>query len=199
MMDPVFEEAVNSSGPGYEEAERKLRDARAGALPTLRRNLHHSDPVARLIARVILDWFEGSAQDYQAALDYLDYVPRRLARTPIGNPSPLGVAAYLTQHFGARVVDLLAVRLVKGTDWPHWRVMAVLFYLRDHARPSITEVLLRFAAGTQNDEWRGAAIDAIRAAQDPDLRAKIEAERVYQAALGRGLHPTIVGLGMGHH
>ncbi|WP_437781629.1 hypothetical protein [Sorangium sp. So ce1097] len=77
--------------------------------------------------------------------------------------------------------------------------MAVLFYLREHARPSITEVLLRFAAGTQDDERRGAAIDAIRAARDPDLRAKIEAERAHQAALGRGLHPTIVGLGMGHH
>ena len=176
-MDELFQEASYSSGRLYLESETKLRKSGDAALPTLRSNLQNSDPLARLIAKCLRDLLEGRAPDYEPALNYLDSLPQRLARTPITSPPPTGVAAYLTQHFGARVVEFLALRLVKETDWPHWRVMGVIFYLKDQGSPSTTAALLRFATDTRSEEWRSAAIEAIRATKDPDLSAKIAAER----------------------
>lgn len=194
MMDALFESVVASSGAAYVEADRKLRDSGALAEPTLRKNLHNPDPIARLLARTTLDWLEGSAQDYQAVLDYLEYIPNRLSRTPVGNPPPLLVASYLSLQFGARAVDFLAARLVKGTDWPHWKVVGVIFYLEKQARPSATEALLRFAAETPSTEWRGFAIEAIGAAHDPDIKDKIALERQYQASRGKQLPPALESL-----
>ncbi len=179
----LFDSAVQSYGPAYVEAERKLRAGGTATEVVLRANLHHADPVARKIARVALDWLEGSAADYQAALDYLDSLPALDALTAAGVPSPLGAAGYLSMHFGAKVVDLLAVRVLKGNDWPHWRVAGVLFYLKEQARPSATEPLLRFAVETKNDEWRGWAIEAIAASKDPDLKNRLDAERRRTQAL----------------
>ena len=108
----------------------------------------------------------------------------RLSRTPITVPWPDGVGAYLTQHFEGRVADFLAVRLVKGTDWEEWRVAGVLYYyLKEQARPSTTEPVLRFAVETKNDEWRGWAIETIQASRDPDLKNKLDVERRRTQAL----------------
>jgi hypothetical protein len=194
VMDALFDKAVRNSGQAYLDADRALRDAGPSAAPTLRQNLNNPDAIARMVARTTLDWFEGSAADYQAVLDYLDSLPARLARTPIPSPSPLGVASYLSLHFGARAVDFLAVRLVKGTDWPHWRVIGVIFYLKEQAHPSATAALLRFAAETMEEELRGYAVEAIVAAHDADLKAKVAAERKYQAALGKQLPAAIDAL-----
>lgn len=198
VMEALFDTAVKSSGQAYLDADRKLRDAGPAAVPTLRAHLQDPDPIARLVARTTLDWSEGSAADYQAVLDYLEYLPNRISRTPITRPSPLGIAGYLSLHFGAKAVDLLAARVVKGTDLPHWRVMGMIFYLKEQARPSATEALLRFAAETANDDWRSAAVEAIRAAHDPDLGAKITAERQYQAALGKSLPAALEALAAPH-
>lgn len=184
VMQALFDTAVQSHGQAYLDADRKLRAGGIAAEMVLRANLHHADPVARMLARTTLDWFEGSAKDYQDTLDYLDYLPARLSRTPITVPWPDGVGAYLTQHFEGRVADFLAVRLVKGTDWEEWRVAGVLYYyLKEQARPSTTEPVLRFAVETKNDEWRGWAIETIQASKDPDLKNKLDVERRRTQAL----------------
>jgi hypothetical protein len=193
-MDTMFEAAVTSTGPAYLDAEQRLRDAEAAAVPVLEKNLHRSDPIARLVARVILDWLQGSATNFQDALDYLDYLPERIAHTPMGDPRPDGVAGYLSDTFEARVVELLALRLVKGIDWPQWRVYGVLFYLKEQARPSTTEALLRFTVETQNDDARSDALDAIRASHDRGLKSKIAAERIRALALKLPFPPSLADL-----
>jgi hypothetical protein len=193
-MDTMFETAVTSTGQAYLEAEKKLRDAGASAEPVLQKNLHRTDPIARLVARVILDWLQGSATDFQDALDYLDYLPERIAHTPMGDPSPVGIQGTLSDRFEARLVDLLGLRLVKGTDWPQWRVGGVILYLQEQARPSSTEPLLRFVVETRNDEWRRFALDAARASHDPDLKAKIAAERIRALALKLPFPPSLADL-----
>jgi len=189
-----FDEALASTGQAYLDAERRLRDDGAAAEPVLRRNLTHPDPIGRLLARTLLAWLGASGAEYQAALDYLDSLPARIAHTPITTPSPLGAASYLTLHFEGRVADALALRLVKAADWPHWKAMAVLFYLKDHASPALTEPLLRFAADTADERWRAAAIDAARAGRDPALAAKIEAERLRLQAQKRLLPEALAAL-----
>lgn len=176
-MDTQFEAVVVSTGQTYLSAERELLKGGQPALATLHRNLRHSDPMTQFIANTLLNWMQGGGQEIEAALSYLDNLPKRLAPTPIPTPSPLGVASFLEKHFGPRVTDALALRLVKQTDWPHWRVMGVLFYLMNQRVASTTPALVRFAAETENEEWRKAAIDALKAITDPNLRDKIAAER----------------------
>jgi hypothetical protein len=193
-MDALFEKAVVSYGKDYLEAELALRNGGSAATLFLQKNLTHPDPVARLMARCLLDWMEGNRPEYIAALNYLDTLPKILARTPITSPDPTASARYLTKHYGDRVADVLALRLVKETDWPHWRVMAVLFYLQEHHLPSTTAALIRFAAQTGNERWRDTAVQAIKAIEDPDLPAKITAERQRLEKLQRVLPPPLAAL-----
>ncbi len=195
MMDARFESAVASTGQAYLEADRRLREGGEQAVLTLRENLARPDPVARLLARTTLDWLEGSGPDYQAVLDYLEYIGKLMATTPVGTPPPLGVAGHLSDTFGARAVDLLALRLVKCTDWPNWKVVSAIFYLKEQARTSATEALLRFAAETGRDDWRDFAVEAIEATRDPNLATKIAFERQYQASRGKQLPPALEALG----
>lgn len=176
-MDAVFATAVREHGPDYLDAERQLLDGGPAAQAVLRGYLDHSDPIGRMIARQLLDRMEGRAPDVAPALAYLDGLPARIERTPLPAPPPSGVAIYLSEHFQARVADFLALRLVKETQAPHWRVLGILLYLRQQALPSTSTALVRFAADTRDETRREAAVAAIQAIDDPALQAKLLAER----------------------
>jgi hypothetical protein len=184
-MENLFDKAAGSHGPEYLRLEMELRQQGPAAEAVLRDNLRRPDPIDRLLAQVLLNWTGAQGADYQAALDYLDYLPARLARTPITSPSPTGIATYLRLHFESRVADLLALRLVKGSDWPRWRVLGVLFYLEERKLPATTEALIRFAEEARDTEWASKAVQVIRAVKDPELRVKIAAERKRAEAAGR--------------
>lgn len=186
-MDDTFALAVLSYGQDYVRAEKTLRDGGAGARATLQKNLMNPEPIARLIAQVLLEWMEGTKPEDQKALDYLDGLPKRLARTPVTMPPPSGVAVELKNRFGGRVAELLAMRLVKGTDWPRWRAEAVVLYLQDQALTSTTAPLIRFASETKDSLLRDAAVEAIKNSHDPELRAKIGAEKLRLAVQDRAL------------
>ena len=177
-MDDTFALAVLSHGQDYVRAEKTLRDGGGSAKATLQKNLVNPDPLARLIAQVLLEWMEGTKPEDQKALDYLDGLPKRLASTPLTMPPPDGVAAELKNRFGGRVAEFLAVRLVKGTDWPRWRSLAVILYLQSQYLPSTTAPLIRFASDTKDDSLRNAAVEVIKNAHDPELGAKITAEKL---------------------
>jgi hypothetical protein len=125
----------------------------------------------------LMSWISNKAPEYQPALDYLDEAPKRAARTPAMEPSPRGVANVLNERFGSRVADFLALRLVKETNWPRWRVLGILLYLKEQRLPSTTSALLRFSMETDSEEARGYAIEAIQAIADPELEAKVQIER----------------------
>ena len=184
-MDAVFLKALASQNQDYLDAEQQLLHGGQEAMTTLRANLACPDLVGQLIARQLLARMEGKAPDVQPALAYLDDLPQSLARTPISAPSPMGVAAYLGMHFDARVADFMAVRLVKITQDPRWRVSGMLLYLKQEAQPSTTAALIRFAAETPNDEWRKVAVEAIEDIDDPALQTKLQFERQRMMLLRR--------------
>ena len=186
-MDEVVAQAAASSGRAYVALEEQLRAGGQEATDPLRRRLADPDPVNQLMARVLLAWIAGQAPECSEALEYLQALERRLAKTPVGSPPPVAVATELDDRFGPRVAECLALRLVKELDWPHWRVMGVLFYLRDQQVAETTSALLRFGTLTSNDAWRQAAVEAIQAIQDPDLRRKLDLERQRLTAAGQSL------------
>jgi hypothetical protein len=184
MMDAIFETAVKSTGEAYLQAEARLRAGGHEAQDTLHRNLQHPDPIARLVARVILDFMGQDAKDYQAALDYLERLPALIRETPLPVPRSDGAAQYLSEEFGDKLVELGAVRLVKGTHLPRWYVGTLVIYAQLRPSPLATEALLRFAVTTKDEVLRELAVDAIRAAADPALSAKVAAERARCQSLG---------------
>jgi hypothetical protein len=193
-MDPLFEKAVVSSGAEYLQAEEALRHRGPGAEAVLRDNLQNPDPVARLIADVVLGWSGARASEYEDVLAFLDAIPGRLSRTPISVPSPTGVAGTLTQNYGDRVAGLLMLRLLKRPDWPRWRALAVLFYLEEQKLPALTAALIRFVVEIDNPEWSEAALQVLRATDDPGLRAKIAAERERARLLEKPFPTALVDL-----
>jgi hypothetical protein len=191
-MDVLLEKAVTSRGNEYIEAEAALRQAADGeAMAAASR---HPDPLAPQIAKAVLGW-KDRPQEYTRALAYIENLPKLLERTPITAPSPAGVAAYLKKHFDARVTDILAVRLLKSEGWPWWRTVGVLMYLKQTAPSEVTPALVRFAAETASDEERRWALEAIVAAKDPNLKAKLDFEAKRAAAEGRPLPPALLALG----
>jgi len=165
------------TGEGYLEAERELRDGGSEAEATVRANRLNPDPIVGLLARVLLNWAGQKGPDYDAALEYLDTLPAKIARTPAPKPSPSGAAGYLDFHFQGRVADMLTLRLVKEPDWPSWRVAAVLLYLEDHPDKATAGSIVRYAVETDDDEYREFAIDALKPSRGPDLDTLLDAER----------------------
>ena len=192
-MEALFQNAVKNRGQEYLAAESALRNS-PESVAVLRANLQNADPIARLIATVLLDWKEGRAPEYQQALDFLEALPKRLAKTPVGMPPPTGVAADLAERFGSRIAGLIAVRLVKESPAPHWRVLTYVFYLESQALPETTPALIRFAAESENPKWRSAAIQAISKIRDPHLKDKIAAERARLQAEQKLLPPDLATL-----
>jgi hypothetical protein len=192
-IETLIHTAVNATGSAYFEAEHALRSATAGTNPAQLPSLD-ADPVADLILEVLQQWRQAEGVEFARALDYLDTLPARLALTPITRPSPSGIASYLSLHFGPRVANLLAVHLIKQTDWPYWRTSGVLLYLRQQTGPSITPALIRFVGQTQDKEWLASVMASIRAANDPALRHRILAEERFATRRGLGMPAALRAL-----
>jgi hypothetical protein len=190
-----FDLALGRSGQEYLNLELELRrssqanEAERAALGQIAAS--HPDAVARLLARVVLDWAGPKQTDFKAALDYLDDVPIRLKKTALGFPSPTGTEGYLTFHFGDRVAELLALRLIKSAGWPRWKVNAIVFYLQAHKVRSTTSVLLRLSIESTDPEWRKFALEAVREIHDPDLPAKLAFEIARARKLGHAVAPEV--------
>jgi hypothetical protein len=192
-----FEAAVEAEETEYVEAEGALRDA-VRAEPEQRAavaaRLDDPDPMARLVASVVLsdaDLDESQAAQVEA---YLVRVQRSYARTPAGVPPVPAVVAELTARFGSQLGELLALRLAKGTGTPPWREAVSLAYLTRHPTPAATEALLRYAARTAEPRLQTAAAQAVVASRDPNLRRKLAAETSRLAASGHALPAAVTSV-----
>lgn len=187
-MEQLLDDAVRSRGADYLRSEAALRAGGAAAAAALLQiHRRDADPLVRLIVGVLQVWAGAQSAEYDAALDWLAQLPRRFERTPLGEPPPVGVANELSERYGARVVELLALRLVKQPTWPRWCTLGVLLYLEQQRRATSTDALLQFAADTGDAEARSLALQALRAVADPAQPAKLQALRQRLAAAGRAL------------
>jgi len=159
--DALVTKAITATGDEYFQSERALLARGAAAIAALQQRAQDPDPVARFVVKTLLDWIEGRAADNDAALQYLDAAEKRYARTPVGNPPPTGVARYLVEHYAGRVTPVLTLRLIKEDSWPHWRVMAVLFYVQQYPDKELLAPLTHFAATTTEAEWRNEAVETV--------------------------------------
>ncbi|QDE86276.1 hypothetical protein [Myxococcus xanthus] len=173
----LFNDALSAQDDAYLDAEAQLRGRGAAAVAELSRHLADPAPLPRLLARTLTPWIEGKAPDNDKALAYLEALPGQIAETPAQVPRTGGVPVYLGRHFQDRVVEVLALRLVKVPSLPRWYALGVILYLGQQRKASVTEALLRFAIETRTPERRRYAADALRAIGDPELPRKLAAER----------------------
>lgn len=173
-MDPQLVEAVAKSGQRYLAAESAIL---AGLRAEPRALDTGGDPIARAIADALQSWVQNTAE-VEAAFQYLDYAERRAAKSPLGKPPPLGVANYLSETFGNRLVGVFSVRLLKTPEWPRWKVIGILFYLQQQKAAAAVPVLLRYAGETSNAEYRKVALETIAIFADPALPKKAAEERM---------------------
>ncbi len=177
-MDKLFDKALVAYDKEYLDVEHMLLNGGQAAVSTLQKQTQNSDPIACLMAGTLLERIRGQAPEQQNVVDYLDYIPKRLARTPLGKPSPQGVANDLNERFADGAVNFLALRLVKQRKWPSWKVMGILFYLKSNNKPSIHSALIRFATETNNEEWQKLVIEILQIENDKEsLKKKVKYEK----------------------
>lgn len=193
-MNEHYVAATKSVGSAYLGHEAALRLGGQLSIATLTQHLQDSDPVDRLMARVLLQWAQGQMPGFDHAIRHLDGLQDALARTPASQPRPSMVQAYLSQDHGPQLADFVALRLVKQDSLQPWRVYGYLLYLEDQRAPSTTQAIIRFAVETRNESWRQAAIEALGKFDDPDLLQKIEFEAARAKAADRDLPPTLNAL-----
>jgi hypothetical protein len=190
----VFRAAVEGEGDEYLAAESALL-ASGSVDQILRPALQDEDPVARLVAQVVLDAAESETQPLEGAEQYLAAAERWFAPTILGTPPVRGVVSNLTATFGGRLGEYLAVRLVKVPSAPAWRQQVALGYLHDHPTPSATDALLRYAsAATTAPGLQAVAARVLAASGDDRLAAKVAAERDRLASAGLTLPEPVAAL-----
>lgn len=183
----LFDAAVAAKGATYRGLERELRARGDETLGEAQRRLQDDEPVARLLARVLLVWLRPGGERLDRTLDFLDEEGAHAAGATQGTPPPFAVAKTLAREQGAAPAELLALRLVKDDDLHPWRMMTTLFYLRRHPTSHATRAVLRYLAHAQLPSWREDARQTIRAIGDPKIEHKAAAELARLRALG---HPA---------
>jgi len=196
-MKTNFEQALQSFGAEYVRLELDMSRAPLdpGDAAWLKEQQGSRDPAASLLATVVLNRAGPRRDDYKQALDYLEQLPAKFVGTVMRKPSGVGVEGYLTLHFEGRLAELLALRLIKEPEWPHWEVVAAILYLQTHKVPATTGALIRFAIEAPSDQQRKLAIDAIHAIGDPELPAKLMYELARAKSLSRRVPEEVRGLG----
>jgi hypothetical protein len=190
---PLFEAALDSEGDEYLEIERTLRTSES-VKDTLESALRREDPIAQLMAQVLLDASEAETQQLDAADRYLEVVERWFAPTILRSPPILGVVDNLSAQFGGALAGYLALRLVKIPTAPTWRAQVTLAYLERNPTPAVTDALLRYASVTTVPELQAATARVLRSAGDSALAAKVTAEQERLARSGKTLPEPLASL-----
>ncbi|MBG0564858.1 hypothetical protein [Actinoplanes aureus] len=189
--ETLFAKALAGEDEAYLRAEAGLRESADAEV--LESNLSADDPIARLMAHVMLDWADADP-GFEGADRYLDVVEHWFADTIVRTPPVDGVVENLTAKFGGRLGEFLALRLVKVPTTPAWRAQVALSYLERHPTPAATDALIRYASLTSVPALQGAVARVVTKFRDPALARKVSAERDRLAREGRGLPSALTSL-----
>ena len=197
-MENLFERARITTGSDYVQAERQLRRlvtaGDAQTLAAIKQGALLPDPLAPLLAEVLLAAAGPSAKDYDDLEQLLVNLPATMARTALGKPMPDVFRRMVTEGYGNRATKFLALRLVKQPEWPDWLVSGVLLYLREHKDPATTAAIIRFAAVTPAPHRREWAREALAAIGDPALAARLDGAQRWAEANKLPFPPELRGI-----
>jgi hypothetical protein len=163
-LEELFQQAYSLVGRPYLRCEQMLRDRGDEALTFLRQKQDEAeDPFEQFMAATIADWIEGKGEEFRPAMAQLDELEIQVKRTPAGAPRADIVEGVLTQFAEDRLVNFIALRLVKETYWPLWKSLGAILYLEQHRATSALPALERHAMTTRDPDERSLALEAIAA------------------------------------
>jgi hypothetical protein len=141
---PIFDKALNAYGADYLAAEKELRAGGTSTASSLQQIAADTTqtPLARFVAGTIAAWIDGKGSNYEVAMSGLDGLAARAAKTPSGTPAA-DVAAGRLKHYDD-IANFVALRLLKETDWPQWKVLAAVVYLGYWGTASVLPALEQF-------------------------------------------------------
>lgn len=146
----LLQKTLNTYGQDYLDAEKALRaggETTATALKQFSAN-SKQPPLTRFIAATIAAWIDGKGANYDTAMQVLAVTAEHAAHTPRGTPSPDTAAAKL--ELFDDISDFVALRMLKETDWPEWKVLAAIVYLGYWGTASVLPAIDQFRADLKN-------------------------------------------------
>lgn len=172
-LNTLFQQAVEGYGKAYLDAESAIYAQGETAKQTLLAKVADTSltPFARFIAATLADALGGAAQTYAKLDAAVGALEDSLRGTPLGTP-PADIAAGTMTAESQNLSDLLALHLVKETDWPSWRALGAIIYLGYYAGSSVLPALEQFRADLKSGkhpalgEDTGEATDSIIAHLD---------------------------------
>ncbi|MCR4376467.1 MAG: hypothetical protein NUV50_00020 [Rhodospirillales bacterium] len=145
-----FQKALTAYGQNYLDAEQALRSGGEATATVLKQIVMDPKqaPLAQFIAATITAWIEGKGDNYQIAINGLSGLQVRAEQTILSAPSA-DVAAGRLARFDD-ISDFIALRMLKETDWPEWKVLAAIVYLGYWGTGSVLPAIDQFRADLKN-------------------------------------------------
>ena len=150
MADTTTTELFNQALTTYRQdslnAEKALRAGGAQTASDLKNIAadQKQTPLARFIATTIAAWIDDGGALFEAAMDALNTAAQRAAKTPVGVPEP-DLAASELELFD-NIYNFVALRLLKETDWPQWKMLTAIIHMGHWAMASVLPALDQFSA-----------------------------------------------------
>ena len=195
QMNELLNKAIASTNTVYLSAEKALLLAPQAVESVLSANLTNNDPVARAIARSVLDMRRRPDSPNNTALKILSSTEERSLKTVRGTPHPDVTASQLYASLGPAAAEYLALRLVKDAEWQDklqdWKAKSVLRYLHAARNPDAADLVIQFATETKRGDLRREAVEAFQGIDRPQLQRKLEAQRERLRNLGKVMPPEL--------
>jgi hypothetical protein len=128
------------------EAEQTLRQTDRATLEEAktRRSAYRDDPVIPLMNQALSGWHSDASKSFEGSLAHMDSVEARAHATQRHVPRADGLADDIAALYGSEPVPLLATRLMTQSNWPAWKISAVLLYLGERRETAALPALIRF-------------------------------------------------------
>lgn len=161
-----FQRALSAYGQDYLAAEKALRGGGDAALTVLNQVAADTTqtPLARFIATTLANVSGDRGAACDSALSALNGLEVHAGKTPRSVPD-VEIAAGRLSRFGD-ITDFIALRMLKETEWPEWKVMAAIVYLGYWAGASVLPALDQFQADLKAGQRANIGDDVDEETQD---------------------------------
>lgn len=144
-LNTLFQQAVTGYDEAFLSAESAITAEGEAAGKFLADKIAEKDlpPFTVFTATALAEGISGKAKLFQDAMkdvaNYADFA----AKTPLGTP-PSDTAAGTIVAYSTELSDLVALHMVKETQWPYWKTLAAIIYLGYYADASVLPALNQF-------------------------------------------------------
>lgn len=146
-FNTLFQQAVDSYDKAYLDAENAIYAQGDTARQALlaKQGDTNLTAFAGFVAATLADAMDGANKTYTELDAAITALAAQVKDTPLGTPPADIVSGTMSVH-SKELSDLLALHLVKETEWPSWRALGAIIYLGYYATSPVLPALEQFCA-----------------------------------------------------